>query len=43
MIITELRNCSEHYLCLFDGDLYLDPFTAMYCCRAVVSDDDNTT
>ena len=23
--------------------LYLDPFTAMYCCRAVVSEDAKTT
>ena len=29
--------CSEHHLWVFDGDLYLDPFTAVYCCCAVVS------
>ena len=37
--VAEVWCCSEHYLWLFDGDLYLDPFTAMYCCRAVVSED----
>ena len=28
-------------MCLFDGGLYLDPFTAVYCCRAVLSEDAN--
>ena len=28
---------------LFDGGLYLDPFTAMHCCCAVVSEDVKTT
>ena len=37
--VAEVWCCSEHYLWLFDGDLYLDPFTAVYCCCAVVSED----
>ena len=41
--VAESWCCSEHYLWLFDGGLYLNPFTAMYCCRAVVSEDPKTT
>ena len=37
-MFDEVWRCSEHYLWLFDGSLYLDPFTAMYCSCAVVSD-----
>ena len=37
--VAEVWCCSEHYLWLFDGDLYWDPFAAMYCCCAVVSED----
>ena len=32
---------AEHYY-YFGGGLYLHPFTAMYCCRAVVSEVDKT-
>ena len=32
--VAEVWCCSEHYLWLFDGDLYLDPFTAQ--CIVVV-------
>ena len=35
---AEVWYYSEHYLWLFDDDLYLDPFAAVYCC-AVVSKD----
>ena len=41
--VAEVWCCSEHYLWLFGGGLYLDPFTAVYCCRAVVSEVDKTT
>ena len=41
--VAEVWRCSEHYLWLFDGGLYLDPFTAMYCCCVVVSEDAKTT
>ena len=42
--VAEVWCCSEHYLWLFDGDLYLDTFVAMYCCgRVVVSEDAKTT
>ena len=40
---AEVWCCSEHYLWLFDGGLYLDPFTAMQCCRAVISEDAKST
>ena len=39
--VAEVWCCSEHYLRLFGGDLYLGPVTAVYCCRAVVSDSVN--
>ena len=39
---AEVWCCSEHYLWLFGGGLYLDPFTAVYCCRAAVSEVDKT-
>ena len=35
--------CSEHYLWLFDGNLYSNPFRAAYCCCAVISEDAKTT
>ena len=38
---AEVWFSSEHYLWLFDGGLY--PFTAMYCCRAVVSSSTSET
>ena len=41
--VAEVWCCSEHYLRLSDGDLYLDPFTAVYCCCAVISEDAKTT
>ena len=42
--VAEVWCCSEHYLCLFGGDLYLDPFIAAYrCCCAVVSEDAKIT
>ena len=41
--VAEVWCCSEHYLWLFGGGLYLDPFTAVYCCRAVVSEDAKAT
>ena len=40
--VAEVWCCSEHYLWLFDGNLYLEPFTAVYCCHAVVSEDAKT-
>ena len=41
--VAEVWCCSERYLWLFDGDLYLDPFTAVHCCCAVISEDAKTT
>ena len=41
--VAEVWCCSEHYLWLLDGDFYLDPLTAVYCCCAVVSEDAKTT
>ena len=41
--VAEVWCCSEHYWWLFDGDLYLDPFTAVYCGCAVLSEDAKTT
>ena len=41
--VAEVWCCSEHYLWLFDGDLYLDPFAAVYCCCVVVFEDAKTT
>ena len=41
--VAEVWCCSEHYLWLLMAGLYLDPFTAMYCCRVVVSEDAKTT
>ena len=41
--VAEVWCCSEHHLWLFDGDLYLDPFTAVYCYCAVISEDAKTT
>ena len=40
--VAEVWCCSDHYLWLFDGDLYLAPFTAEYCCCAAVSKDAKT-
>ena len=41
--VAEVWCCSEHYLWLFDGNLYLDPFVAVYCYCTVVSEDAKTT
>ena len=40
--VAEVWYCSEHYLWLFGGSFYLDPFTALYCCHAVVCEVDKT-
>ena len=42
-VCSDFWCCSEHYLWLFDGDLYLDPSAAVYCSCAVVSEDAKTT
>ena len=40
--VAEVWRCSKHYLWLFGGGSYLDPFTAVYRCCAVVYEVDKT-
>ena len=40
--VAEVWCCSDHHLWLLAGGLYLDPFTAVFCCCAVISEIDKT-